>query len=155
MIVSFLSFQSTHTLELALHLERKVIQLKQDALRLMNIALACTVCGQILTLFEFAFSYPESKESKEHGKQIEELEHHFDTKNESPRETQFPKRQDKKDAAAQFADANIEPKPQKWWFGKCWDDLKDLVPINKATPIMPSTTVKLSKTGVPQKSYSD
>ena len=35
-------------LELALHLESKVIQLKQDALRLMNIALAETACGQLL-----------------------------------------------------------------------------------------------------------
>ena len=61
MIVSILSFQSTHTLEFALHLESKAIQLKQDALRLMNIVLAGTAYGQILTLFEFAFGYPESK----------------------------------------------------------------------------------------------
>ena len=44
----------------------------------MNIALAGTACGQILTLFEFTFGYPESQESKERGKQLEELEHHFD-----------------------------------------------------------------------------
>ena len=81
MIVSILSFQSTCALELSLHLESKVIQLKQNALRLMNIALVGTACGQILTLFEFAFGYPESKELKECGKQLEELEHHFDTNN--------------------------------------------------------------------------
>ena len=38
-------FQSTRTLELALHLESNIIKLKQDALRLMNIVLAGTACG--------------------------------------------------------------------------------------------------------------
>ena len=52
----------------------------------MNIALAGTACGQILTLFEFAFGYPESKESKECGKQLKELECHFNTNNELPGE---------------------------------------------------------------------
>ena len=65
------------------------------------------------------------------------------------------KRQDEQDATAQFIDADIKPKPKKRRFGKSQDDLKDLVPINKATPILPSTTVQLSKTGVLQKSYSD
>ena len=55
----FPTIQSTHMLELALHLEQKVIKLKQDALWLMNVALAGTTCGQILSLFEYAF---ESKE---------------------------------------------------------------------------------------------
>ena len=61
----FLIFQSIRTLELALHLEQKVIKLKQDALCLMNVALAGTACGQILSLFKYAFSYPELQESKE------------------------------------------------------------------------------------------
>ena len=156
MIVSILSFQSTCTLELTLHLENKVIWLKQDALRLMNIVLVGTACGQIFTLFKFAFAYPESKESKECGKQLEELEHHFDTNNKLPgEEDTVSKRQDEQDATAQFTDADIEPKSRKWRFGYCQDDLKDLVLINKATPILPSTTVKLSKIGVPQNSYSD
>ena len=77
-----LYFQSTCTLELLLHLKSKVIQLKQDALRLMNVALAGTACGQLLTLFEFAFGYPESQESKEREKQLEELERHFETEEE-------------------------------------------------------------------------
>ena len=33
-------------LELALHLEKSVINLKMDALRLWNIALAGTACGK-------------------------------------------------------------------------------------------------------------
>ena len=39
-----LSFQSSCTLELASHLESKVITLKQEALKLMNLALAGTAC---------------------------------------------------------------------------------------------------------------
>ena len=62
---NILYFQLTHTLELALHLESKVIQLKQDALRLINVALAGTACGQLLTLFEFAFGYPKRQEYRE------------------------------------------------------------------------------------------
>ena len=66
----------------------------------MNIALAATACGQILTLFEFAFGYPESKELKECGKQLEELEHHFDTDSESPgEEDTISKKQDEMYAA--------------------------------------------------------
>ena len=150
---SVLVFQSTHTLELALHLESKIIKLKQDALRLMNIVLAGTTCGQILTLFEFVFGYPESQESKERGKQLEELEHHFNAEEEPPAyEDTVSKTDDEKEAAAQFDDGAHRAK--KWCFGKCRDDLEDLVLISKAVPIIPSTTVKLSETGVPHSCYS-
>ena len=98
-------FQSTHTLELALHLESKVIKLKQDALRLMNITLAGTACGQILTVFESVFGYPESQESKEKGKQLEELEHHFDAEDKPlADEDTMSKADDEKEAATQFDD---------------------------------------------------
>ena len=95
----------------------------------MNIALLVLLAGK-LTLFEFAFRYPESKESKKRGRQLKELECHFDdTKEESPAEEDMvTKKQDKKDAAAQFAEG--EPKAKKHKFGKCHDDLKDLGPIN-------------------------
>ena len=63
-----LSFQSSRTLELALHLEAKVIALKQDALQLMNVDLVGTTCGQLLSVMEFAFGYPESQESKDWAK---------------------------------------------------------------------------------------
>ena len=146
-------FQSTRTLELALHLESKVIKLKQDALRLMNIMLAGSACGQILTLFEFAFGYPESQKSKERGKQLEEREHHFNAEEEPlADEDTMAKADDEKEAAAQFDDG--APRAKKQCFGQCRDDLKDLVPISKAVPIVPSTTVKLSKTGVPHSYYS-
>ena len=109
----------------------------------MNIALAGTTCGQILTLFEFVCGYPESQESKERGKQLEELEHHSDADEESlANEETMSKADDKKDAAAQFEDG--APRAKKWHFGQCRDDLKDLVSVGKAVPIIPSTTIKLS-----------
>ena len=145
--------QSTHTLELALHLEQKVIKLKQDALRLMNVALAGMACGQILSLFKYAFGYPESQESKERGKELEELERHFETDEESlGEEFTVSKAEDAAETAAQFTDA--PPKAKQHCFGQCHDDLPDLLPLNKAVPVIPSTTIKLSKTGVPRAYYS-
>ena len=121
----------------------------------MNVALAETACGQLLTLFEFAFRYPESQESMERAKQLEELERNFETEEESPDEGDtVSKAQDQQKAAEQFVVTSSEPKPKKQKFVKCRDELKDLVPIGHAIPIMPSTTVKFSKTGVPYQSYS-
>ena len=141
--------QSTHTLELTLHLEQKVIKLKQDALHLMNVALAGMACGQILSLFEYAFGYPESQESKEQGKELEELERHFETDEEFT----VSKAADAAEAAAQFA--NASQKAKRRCFGQCHDDLPDLLLLNKAVPDIPLTTIKLSKTGVPRAYYSD
>ena len=140
-------------MELALHLESKVIKLKQDALRLMSIALAGMACGQILTLFEFAFGYPESEESKTRGQQLEELECHFIDDKPPTEEDTISKTEDEKEAATQF-DPDV-PHAKKRQFGQCRDELKDLVPLDKAVPIIPSTTVKLSKTRVPRSYYSD
>ena len=58
-------------MELALHLERSVINLKMDALQLWNIALASTACGNLLNLIENAYGYPESKASIERGSHLE------------------------------------------------------------------------------------
>ena len=100
-------------MELALHLESKVIALKQDALRLMNVALAGTACGQLLSVMEFAFGYPESQESKDRAQQFEELEQKFDSDDDSPTgEDTVTKEQDIQDAAAHFADT-AEPKAKK------------------------------------------
>ena len=54
-------------LELALHLEKMVINLKIDAFRMWNVALAGMVCGNLLLLIENAYGYPESRQSIEHG----------------------------------------------------------------------------------------
>ena len=158
MTICYISLNSgTHcfpTLELTLHLEQKFIKLKQDALRLMNVALAGKVCGQILSLFKYAFDYPESQESKEWCKELEELERHFETDEESlGEEFTMSKAEDAAEAAAQFTDA--PPKAKRHRFGQCHDDLPDLLPLNKAVPVIPLTTIKPSKTGVPRAYYSD
>ena len=119
----------------------------------MNITLAGMACGQILTLFEFAFRYPESEESKTRGQQLEELEHHFIDDEPPTEEDTISKTEDKKEAATQF-DPDV-PRTKKHRFGQCRDELKDLVPLDKAMPIIPSTSVKLSETGVPRSYYSD
>ena len=62
------------------------------------------------------------------------------------------KAKDEQDASKQFKGA--PPKSKKWCFGKCNDDLKDLVLISKAVPIIPSATMRLSETGVPHSYYS-
>ena len=140
-------------MELALHLEQKVIKLKQDALHLMNVALAGTACGQILSLFEYAFGYPESKESREWGKELEELERHFEMDEESlDEEFTISKAEDAAEAAAQFE--IFAPRAKRRKFGQCRDDLPDLIPLSQAVPIIPSTTIKLSETGVPRAYYS-
>ena len=105
-------------------------------------------------MFEYAFSYPESQELKEKGKELEELERHFETDEESlGEEFIVSKAEDAAEAAAQFADA--PPKAKRHHFGQCHDDLPDLLPLNKTVPVIPSTTIKLSKTGVPRAYYSD
>ena len=106
-------------MELVLHLESKVIALKQDALRIMNVALAGTACGQLLYVMEFAFGYPESQESKDRAQQLEELEQKFKSDNDSPAdEDAVTKEHDIQDAAAHFADTT-ESKAKRRHFGQC------------------------------------
>ena len=70
-------FQANQVLELALHLEKTVIDLKMDALKMWNIALAGMACGNLLTLIKNAYGYPESKQSIKHGQYLETVEHEF------------------------------------------------------------------------------
>ena len=131
-----------------------MIALKQEALRLMNVALAGTACGQLLSILEFAFGYPESQESKDRAQQLEELERKFESDSDSPPDDDtVTKEQDVRDAAAHFADIS-EPPAKRRRFGQCRDTLKDLVPLDKATSLLPSTTVKLSETGVSRRQYT-
>ena len=105
-----------------------MIRLKQESLQLMTLALAGTACGQLLSLLEFAFGYPESRDSKERGKQLEELERHFLTDEESvDDEDMITKAQDVENTTTEFSAA--PPKAKKWKFGQCHDELKDLVPL--------------------------
>ena len=120
----------------------------------MNVDLAGIACGQLLSVMEFAFGYPGSQESKDQAQQLEELKRKFDSDNDSPTgEEMVTKEQNIQDAAAHFVDT-AEPKAKKRHFGQCRDTLKDLVPLGKATPLLPSTTVKLSETGVSCHQYT-
>ena len=120
----------------------------------MNVALAGTACGQLLSVMEFAFSYPESQESKDRAQQLGELERKFESDDDSPTdEDAVTKEQDIQDAAAHFADTT-EPKAKKRHFSQCRDTLKDLVLLGKAMPLLPSTTIKLSETGVSHRQYT-
>ena len=68
-------------IELALHLEKMVIDLKIDALRMWNVALAGTACGNLLSLTENAYGYPESRQSIENRWYLGTVEWEF-TENE-------------------------------------------------------------------------
>ena len=85
----------------------------------MNVALAGTASGQLLSVMGFAFSYPESQESKDRAQQLEELEQKFDSDNDSPTgEDAVTKEQDIQDAVAHFADTT-ELKAKKRCFSQC------------------------------------
>ena len=89
----------------------------------MNVALVGTACGQLLSVMEFAFGYPESQESKDRAQQLEELERKFESDDDSPTgEDTVTKEQDVQDTAAHFAS---EPKAKRRRFGQCRDTLKD------------------------------
>ena len=103
---------------------------------------------------EFAFGYPESQEIKDRAQQLEELEQKFESDNDSPAdEDAVTKEQDVQDAVAHFTDTT-EPKAKRRHFGQCRDTLEDLVPLGKAAPLLPSTTIKLSETGVSHRQYT-
>ena len=57
------------------------------------------------------------------------------------------KEQDVANASEQFA--TDPPKAKQRKFSQCKDDLPDLVPLPQALPIIPSASIKLSKTGIP------
>ena len=67
-------FQANQVLELALHLEKTVINLKINALQMWNVALVGMACGNLLTLIENAYGYPESRQSIKHGQYLETVE---------------------------------------------------------------------------------
>ena len=69
--------QANRLLEFALHLEKSVIELKIDALRMWNVALAGTASGNLLSLIENAYGYPESKDSILRGQFLETVEQDF------------------------------------------------------------------------------
>ena len=99
-------FQANQVLELALHLEKTVINLKMDALRMWNVALAGMACGNLLTLIENAYGYPESKQSIKHGQYLETVEHEFV---ENELDAELAKGLTSKEAATAEAESQLPP----------------------------------------------
>ena len=79
-----------------------------DALRMWNVALAGTACGNLLTLIENTYGYPESKQSIKHGQYLETVEWEF-VENELDAEP--AKGLTSKEAAT--AEATSQPPPAK------------------------------------------
>ena len=121
-------------LELTLHLEKSVINLKMDALRLWNIALASTTCGNLLSLIENSYGYLETRASVEQGSYLETLDRDFveNTPNVEPIGGTITKEAD----AAKSLSSAPPPKRRK----KCSQG-PDKVRLAKAAPIIPSTFV--------------
>ena len=103
-----LLFQANRVLELALHLEKTVINLKMDALRMWNMALAGMVCGNFLTLIKNTYGYPESQQSIEQGQYLKTVEHEFV---ENELDAELAKGLTSKEAAT--AEAESQPPPAK------------------------------------------
>ena len=128
-------------LELALHLEKSVINLKMDALRLWNIALAGTACGNLLSLIENSYGYPETRASVERGSYLETLDRDFaeNAPNVEPTGGTITKEAD----AAESQSSVLPPKRRKKS-----SQGPDKVRLAKAAPIISSTSIHLHQTGV-------
>ena len=141
-------FQANQVLELALHLEKTVINLKMDALRMWNVVLAGTACGDLLTLIENAYGYPESKQSIKHGQYLETVEWEF-AENEPDAEP--AKGLTRKEAAT--AEATSQPPPAKR--RKQLPQGPDKCKLQLTAAVIPSTTIHLHQTGVPKRCISE
>ena len=108
-----------------------------DALQLWNIALASTVCGNLLSLIENAYGYPESKASIEQGSYLETVDQDFAENNPDVEPTSgiITKETD----AAESQTSALPPKRRK----KCLQG-PDKVKLAK----IPSTTMCLHQTSV-------
>ena len=132
---------------MALHLEKTVIDLKINALRMWNVVLVGTACGNLLTLIENAYGYPESKQSIEHGQYLETVEWEF-AENEPDAEP--AKGLTSKEAAT--AEVTFQPSPAKRrkWLPQGPEKCK----LQLAEAVIPTTTIHLHQTGVPKKYIS-
>lgn len=54
-----------------------MIGLKVKALHMWNIILAGTACGNLVSMIENAYGYPENQESIEQGKYLETVDREF------------------------------------------------------------------------------
>ena len=141
-------FQANQVLELALHLEKTVINFKIDALRMWNVALAGMACGNLLTLIENAYGYPESRQSIECGQYLETVECKFA---ENEPDAELAKGLTSKEAAT--AEATSQPPPVKR--RKQLPQGPDKCKLQFAGAVIPTTTIHLHQTGVPKKYISE
>ena len=115
-----------------------------DMLRLWNIALAGTACGNLLTTIENAYRYPELRESKEQGLYFKTIEHEF-TENASDAKPATGLVTKEAVEEQERSSSSVPPKKQH----KKLSQGPDKVKLKLATPIIPSMTVGLHQTGVP------
>ena len=159
-------------MELALLLEKKVIMLKNEALKTFQIALAGTASGHLQELLEGAFGYPESRASIERGKQLEEIHQQLQANRQDmelvaiiepttePANTDTdlaPNVRDITPEPGKELDKDIEcPLPTKQCRRtKNTEELPDLKPLKDCPGIFPSTLFPLSQTGVTDWMYRD
>ena len=114
-----------------------------DALRLWNIALAGTACGNLLTTIENAYGYPKSKESKEQGLYFKTIECEF-TENAPEAEPATGLVAKEVAEEQERSSSSVPPKKECKKSSQSPDKLK----LKLATPIFPSMTVGLHQTGV-------
>ena len=144
----YFSFQANHILELALHHGKMVIDLKMDALKMWNVTLAGTTCGNLLSLIKNAYGYPESRQSIERGQYLETVEQEF-TENEL--DVEPAKGLMSKEATT--AEAASQPPPAKR--RKHLPQGPDKCKSQLATAIIPSTMICLYQTGMPKNYISE
>ena len=140
-------FHANQVLELALHLER-LIDLKMDALRMWNVALAGIACGNLLTLIKNTYGYPESRQSIEFRQYLETVESEFV---ERELDAELAKGLTSKEAATVEAESQPPPAKQRKQLPQGPDKCK----LQAATAVIPSTTICLHQTGVPKKCISE
>ena len=125
-----------------------VIDVKMDALKIWNVALAGTACGNLFSLIENTYGYPESRQSIEKGQYLETVEWEF-AENEPDAEP--AKGLTSKEATT--AEVASQPPPAKR--RKHLPQGPDKCKLQLAAAIIPSTMIHLHQTGVPKKYISE
>ena len=109
-----------------------------------NVALAGTACGNLLTLIENAYGYPESRQSNEHGQYLETVEQEFA---ENEPDAELAKGLTSKEAATTEATSQPPPAKRRKWLPQGPDKCK----LQLTGAVIPTTTIHLHQTGVPKK----
>ena len=113
-----------------------------------NVALAGTACGNLLTLIENAYGYPESKQSIKHGQYVETVEWEF-AENEPDAEP--AKGLTSREVAT--VEATSQPLPAK--MRKQLPQGPDKCKLQLATAVIQSTMIPLHQTGVLKRYISE